>query len=625
MHDFKTMKKRAKTVDNSLREIRVALLGDSATQFLAVSIIGENVIRSETIRNSDNKGLDTKNGNKSGIKPDWPVVFGQSGGVRFNLFEAEYNQIERQIFDLTSDYHKHNAEYTIIFQSTHKLLEQYSLRPSDTWKKIAEERLDFIKSLCGVIKGKIIYFNYPEIEDGVFGSYANKFSGSFTYQIRKLNYGIMNLAQEYPNLLICDLASIQNKIGRNTMFNSAVYVNTEMLLSMEALPYVASRVIDIIYAVEGQIKKCLILDLDNTLWGGVVGDEGWENIQIGHGLGIGRVYTEIQEWVKKLKNRGIIICVCSKNDEDKAKEPFEKNPEMVLKLEDISVFIANWDNKADNIRIIQNILNIGFDSMVFFDDNPFERNLVRESIPEVSVPELPDEPENWLEFMYDENLFETASHSMNDKERTRQYQVETKRVAVARSFINESDFLKSLEMVSEVSGFTRFNTPRVAQLSQRSNQFNLRTVRYTEDQITVIENNPQWKGFSFTLEDKFGDNGLIAVVILADCSGNIENIPENLRNKSSTFFIDTWFMSCRILKRGLENFILNTIVSWVRDNGYKRIVGEYLPTVKNGMVAEHYPNLGFQKIENVDTAQWELEVEKYQEKECWIRNKENRS
>lgn len=578
MITFKELKRNLKKDVSTLPIIKVSLLGDTATQFLATAIKGEGIER----------------------------------GYNIDLFEAEYNQVERQVLDPTSDLYAHDAKYTVVFQSTHKLLEQYSLKPASEWSALADERISFIRTICENVGGKIIYYNYPEIEDTVFGSYANKVSSSFSYQLRKLNYELMNLAQEYPNLFICDIAGIQNKFGRDFMFDSTVYVSTEMILSIDALPYVASRTLDIISSIEGKFKKCLILDLDNTVWGGVVGDDGWENIQIGHGLGIGKAFSEFQQWVKKLKNRGIIVCVCSKNDEDKAKEPFEKNPEMVLKLDDISVFVANWENKADNIRTIQSILNIGFDSMVFLDDNPFERNMVRENVPGVTVPELPEDPGEYLEFLYTQNLFETASYSSADKDRTKQYQVEAQRVATAKKFTNEGDFLKSLEMVSEVSGFTSFNTPRVAQLSQRSNQFNLRTVRYTEDQITAIENDPKQKGFAFTLEDKFGDNGLIAVVILQE-------------KDTETLFIDTWFMSCRVLKRGMENFTLNTIVEYAKANDYKKIIGEYLPTPKNVMVAEHYTGLGFTKMEgtvrSTDSGtgtQWVLDVENYQNRECYI-------
>lgn len=589
MHTFKDLKRNLKKDVAALPILRVSLLGDTATQFLATAIKGEGIER----------------------------------GYNIDLFEAEYNQVERQVLDPTSELFAHDAKYTVVFQSTHKLLEKYSLMPASAWSTLADERINFIRTICDNVGGKIIYYNYPEIEDTVFGSYANKTTGSFSYQLRKLNYELMNLAQEYPNLFICDIAGIQNKFGRNFMFDSTVYVSTEMVLSIDALPYVASRTLDIIASIEGKFKKCLILDLDNTVWGGIVGDDGWENIQVGHGLGIGKAFTEFQQWVKKLKNRGIIVCVCSKNDEDKAKEPFEKNPEMILKLDDISVFVANWENKADNIRTIQSILNIGFDSMVFIDDNPFERNMVRENVPGVTIPELPEDPGEYLEFLYTLNLFETASYSSADKDRTKQYQVEAQRVATSKKFANEADFLKSLEMVSEVSGFTTFNTPRVAQLSQRSNQFNLRTVRYTEDQISAIENDPKQKGFAFTLEDKFGDNGLIAVVILQqlDTIQNHSVLFKTIPNHKQTLFVDTWFMSCRVLKRGMENFTLNTIVSWAKENGYKKIIGEYLPTQKNGMVAEHYTSLGFIKLDGTGTALWELDVNTYQNRECYIKTK----
>lgn len=571
MLSFKDLKHNLKKDTTALQTIKVSLLGDTATQFLATAIKGEGI----------------------------------EYGYNIDLFEGEYNQVERQVLDPTSDLYAFDAKYTVVFQSTHKLLEQYSLKPASEWSTLADERINFIRTICENLGCKIIYYNYPEIEDTVFGSYANKVPGSFSYQLRKLNFELMNLAQEYPNLFICDIAGIQNKFGRDFMFDSTIYVSTEMILSIDALPYVASRTLDIIASIEGKFKKCLILDLDNTVWGGVVGDDGWENIQIGHGLGIGKAFSEFQQWVKKLKNRGIIVCVCSKNDEDKAKEPFVKNPEMVLKLDDISVFIANWENKADNIRTIQSILNIGFDSMVFLDDNPFERNMVRENVPGVTVPELPEDPGKYLEYLYTQNLFETASYSSADKDRTKQYQVEAQRVATAKKFTNEGDFLKSLEMVSEVSGFTSFNIPRVAQLSQRSNQFNLRTIRYTEDQIAAIENDPKRKGFAFTLKDKFGDNGLIAVVILQEMDAN-------------TLFIDTWFMSCRVLKRGMENFTLNIIVDYAKTRGYKKMIGEYLPTQKNGMVSEHYSNLGFTRMAGSSTAQWELDVEDYKNRECYI-------
>ena len=555
----------------------MSLVGDTATQFLATAIRGMGVER----------------------------------GYNIDLFEAEYNQVERQFLDPTSELYNFDADFIVLFQSTHKLGEKHSLLTTEEQARLADERLAFVASVCEMpvlTNKKIICLNYPEIEDTVFGSYATKVTTSLTYQVRKVNMGLMDLSQQYPNLFICDIAGLQNKLGRDYMFAPNVYVSTEMVLSIDALPYVASRITDIICAIKGQFKKCLILDLDNTLWGGVIGDDGLEGIQLGHGLGIGKAFTEFQMWVKKLKQRGIIICVASKNNEETAKEPFEKHPDMVLRLNDIAVFQANWETKVDNIRTIQRILNIGFDAMVFLDDNPFERNIVRENIPGITVPELPEDPGEYLEFLYGQNLFETASYSQADKDRTKQYQVEAKRVSLAKTFNNEADFLKSLNMVSTVSGFTTFNTPRVAQLSQRSNQFNLRTIRYTEADIEAMAADQNVIDLSFTLEDKFGDNGLIAVIIMK-------------RQDAETLFIDTWFMSCRVLKRGMENFTLNTMVERAKVAGYKRIIGEYLPTPKNKMVEQHYPQLGFNPLENASSAQYVLEVDTYQPRECYIKTK----
>ena len=578
MQTFQELKKILKQAQKDgtvgLAPLKVALVGDTATQFLATALRATGCLR----------------------------------GFLFDLFEAEYNQVERQFLDPTSELRAFDADFIILFQSTHKLAEHHSLQNSEGQEHLADERLAFVEALCqdaAFAAKRIICLNYPEIEDTVFGSYANRVTASLTWQVRSLNYGLMQLSRQYQNLFLCDLAALQNKFGRDWLFAPNIYMSTEMVLSLDALPYVAARIVDIIVAVRGQFHKCLILDLDNTLWGGVIGDDGIEGIQLGHGLGIGKAFSEFQQWALKLRQRGIIICVASKNDEATAKEPFLHHPDMLLKLEDIAVFQANWETKVDNIRTIQHILNIGFDSMVFLDDNPFERAIVRENIPGITVPELPEDPALYLEYLYSLNLFETASYSDGDKDRTRQYQVEAQRVQLAKTFDNEEAFLRSLEMCSMVSGFTKFNTPRVAQLTQRSNQFNLRTVRYTEGDIAALAADPKVIDLSFTLEDRFGDNGLIAVVIMKPLD-------------AETLFIDTWLMSCRVLRRGVEHFVLNTLVTQAREAGYRRIIGEYLPTPKNGMVEKHYPDLGFTPLPDAATAQYYLDLDSYQEKKCFI-------
>jgi FkbH-like protein len=532
-------------------------------------------------------------------------------GVEFAIdvvvFEADFNQIDQQIMDPDSGLYQFSADAILIFESTHELLQKYNKKSPEHRNHFAEDSIARIRQLIFTLQAKthakILYCNYTEEDDRVFGQYANKVEESFSWQLRKLNFLLQELSLQTPNLYICDLSSIQNTIGRERFWSPSIYVNTEMTVSIDALPYFAQSVVQIISATKGIFKKCVILDLDNTIWGGVIGDDGLENIQIGQ-LGIGKTFTEFQYWIKKLQQRGIIVAVCSKNTESIAKEPFEKHPDMVLKLEDIAVFVANWENKADNIRKIQKILNIGFDSMVFLDDNPFERNMVRENIQGITVPELPEDPALYLDYLYNLNLFETVSYSGEDSKRTRQYQKEAERMVFQESFTNEDDFLKSLDMISVTKPFDNFTIPRIAQLSQRSNQFNLRTIRYTEEDIKRITQSDSYLSLSFSLVDKFGDNGMICAIIL-----------EKKDNK--TLFIDTWFMSCRVLKRGMESYTLNSIVELAKANGYSQIIGEYIPTPKNEIVKDHFKNLGFE----ADNGLWILDVDAYKQKENFITKK----
>lgn len=573
MKTFQQLKKNLKNDFYLLKTIKLAVLGDTATQFLTQAI----------------RGL--------GYDKDFDI----------QIWEADFNQIEQQISDSDSELYAFQPELVLIFQSSHKLLSKYNKLKPEAHSSLALQELesiDFMTStLTSQLDCKIIYYNYTEIDDAVFGNYAQKIESSFLFQLRKLNFELMAFAVQHPNFYLADLSSIQNQIGKTNFFQSSIYINTEMVLSLDTIPIVASRTLDIIESLHGKFKKCVIIDLDNTTWGGIIGDDGIENIQIGT-LGIGKAFTEFQYWIKKLKNRGIIVAVCSKNTESIAKEPFEKHPDMVLRLEDISIFVANWENKADNIRHIQSILNIGFDSMVFLDDNPFERNIVRENLPEVTVPELPEDPAEYLEYLYTLNLFETVSFSEEDSERTKMYQIEAQRAKFQQKFTNEEDFLQSLNMVSLVEPFNKFNQPRVAQLSQRSNQFNLRTVRYTDADVEKIGDSENHSTFTFTLEDKYGDNGLICVIILK-------------KENQQTAFIDTWFMSCRVLKRTMENFVLNTIVAFCNQNGFGMLKGEYIPTTKNEMVANHYSNLGFTQTEDF----WQLKVADYIPKKTYISKK----
>lgn len=550
--------------------IRVVLLGDTSTQLLAKTL----------------------------------TRTGAGRGLPLSVAEAGFDQIERAVFDAGSELYRSDPQVIILFHSTQRLLELYDRLGPGEQLHLADERLRLVGELTAAVHARctarLLYYNYPETDDAVFGNYANKTEHSFLFQLRKLNYGLMTYAASQPGFYIVDLSTIQNLVGRPALYRPMLYVHAAMAVS-EDLPAVAAGTAACIGALFGQSKKCLVVDLDNTLWGGVIGDDGIEHIEIGP-LGIGKAFSALQSWIKKLVRRGILLAICSKNTESIARQPFEEHPDMVLGLEDIAVFAVNWNNKVDNLRQTSTILNIDFHSIVFLDDNPFEREMVRAAIPGITVPELPEDPADWLEFLYRLHLFDTSSLSAEDAERTKRYQAAALRAGEKQGYADEEAFLAGLEMVSRAEPFNTFNSPRVAQLSQRSNQFNLRTVRYTEMDILRMSGDPGWFTFAFTLDDRLGAHGIICLIILE-------------RGCPDTLFIDTWLMSCRVLQRGMEQFTLNSIVEFARQRGFRFLKGEYVPTPKNELVRDHYRELGFR----AEDGYWILDMETFRPLKTAIR------
>lgn len=551
---FQQLKKLSKTDASALPQYSLAVLGDCATQHLATALRG----------------------------------YGVSVGIRLNVFDADYDQIDAQVMAPDSELYRFAPQGVLLQMCTEKLQEAFYDCPPEARASFAEDTYARIRQIWSRIGSRIpatvLQCNFPLIDDGVFGQFGNKTEQSFLFQQRKLNYLLMQGCQEAKNTFLIDLDALQTALGRSTFADPKLYYVAKMPISLAALPAAAKLVVDVVRSLQGAVKKCLVLDLDNTLWGGVIGDDGLSGIQIGE-LGTGHAFSDFQKWLKELKNRGILLTVCSKNNEDTAKEPFEKHPEMVLQLEDFSMFVANWEDKARNIRTIQQALNIGMDSMVFLDDNPFERELVRTMIPEITVPELPEDPALYLQYLRGLDLFETASYSREDAGRTEQYREKAQRAAFEAAFQSYDDYLEALQMRASAAAFDPFHYPRIAQLTQRSNQFNLRTVRYTEAEIEALAQDDSRIGLYFTLKDKFGDHGLISVVVL-------EKQPED------TLFISEWLMSCRVLKRGMEEFIVDKILSVAAQQGFRRVVGEYIPTPKNAMVKDLYEQLGFARLEN---------------------------
>jgi len=569
--DFISLKKNLGKDTSQMSKIKLGILGDSSTQFLNQAIKGYGIERN----------------------------------IDFDIYEADYNQIDQDILCKSSKLYSFNPEYVIIFQSSHKLVQNFYKLNEDGKHRFAENHTGNLTNLYATLNenssAKIIYCNFYEINDAVFGNYAYKTTVSFPYQLKRINFELTNLSIKYDNFFICDCASIFCKNGFFASFDPSLYINADMTYNLDILPDIAKNITDIILAQKGDFKKCVILDLDDTLWKGIIGEDGIENIQLGN-IGIGKAFTEFQLWLKQLKERGILLCVCSKNDESTAREPFLNHPAMVLNLDDISVFVANWNNKPDNIRYIRKELNISFESMIFIDDSKFERNMVRKEIPAITVPELPDDPAYYLPFLQGLNLFETGSYTLNDKDRTKMYQTEIMRKELESKSMSADDYLKSLNMKSVIKEFNQFDIPRITQLIQRSNQFNLRTKRYTQQDIVSFMESGRHITMTFRLEDIYGEYDIVSVIIL--------------EKQDSAFFIDTWIMSCRVFNRTLEQFVLNSIVKRCLKSNIKVLTGEYIETKKNNIVKGLFNKFGFIEKENL----WVLDIASFNENKTYIEN-----
>jgi FkbH-like protein len=504
----------------------------------------------------------------------------------FELYHAEFNTIDLEFIDTESGLFQFQPEFIVWHESTLSLRDLFYQTKLENRSDFANQYIQRIGNYLDTVRielpnCKVIFPNHALIfNDNIFGNFGSKHESSWKYQIDKINYLLNELSAKKGNFYIVD-SQLQQSIQLITDYS--MVVNAELHFTPEYLNSLSNSVVEIIHVLQGKFKKCVILDLDNTLWGGIIGDDGLENIQIG-ALGVGKAFTRFQKWLKELKNRGIILAVCSKNEESIAKLPFLKHPEMVLKLDDIAVFMANWNSKADNINQIQQILNISFDSMVFLDDNPAEREIVRLHLPMVCVPELPIDPSYYLPFLISENLFETVSYSKNDLDRTRQYQEEAKRVELSKSITNMDDYLNSLEMTAKISPFKEIDVERIAQLTQRSNQFNLKTIRYTSIEIERIMSDSNFLTVSAEVADKFGNYGLIGVVII--------------EIKDSISIIDTWIMSCRVLKRTVEHTLMNYVVDSLLKLNVQTLIGQYIPTDKNKLVKNLLRDLGMSEIES---------------------------
>ena len=509
--------------------------------------------------------------------------FLQAGGVAAEVFEGEYGLFRQSILmpDPGLDVFRPHIVFLAanardlpetIFRTVQRAeLDRQADEEAEQWRqlwRLANERwgCQIIQNLFDIAPG------------GVLGHYAQRVAGSRECFVAHVNRALMDDAPGY--VLFHDQQMLALEMGARQWFDPRYYLEAKMPCGPECLPVYAHSVASVILAAKGKSKKVLVLDLDNTLWGGVVGDDGIGGIRVGQGSAEGESYLAFQKYAKSLSQRGVLLAVCSKNDEGNAQEPFEKLPEMSLKLGDFSSFVANWNNKADNLRAIAAELNLGLDSFVFVDDNPAERALVRQFLPQVAVPDMPADAADYVQAVARHRYFEPAALTDEDLKRSEYYLQDRQRRQLATAHTDINAFLQSLEMEARIEPINSANIERSTQLVNKSNQFNLTTRRYTLAEIKEKVESEDWLTLTISLRDKMGDNGLISVLLAEQSDQDL--------------VIDTWVMSCRVLQRGVEALALEILLKEACRRGCARVLGCYIPTAKNHMVAGHYAALGFE-------------------------------
>lgn len=524
-------------------------------------------------------------------------VAGLRRGMALDIRLVEYSDVLAQADDPESDLYRFAPQY-IVYAHFGALLQSLVLNVEAQNAEQAAARLltdarMVLEALARNTGAKVLVQTVPATQAELFGNSEGSQTGGLGAAVRSLNDELAALGSP-----LIDVARLAARVGIYSWFDDAKYHWGKIPFRFEWLPLYAERVVQKIAVGEGQIRKCLVLDLDNTLWGGVIGDDGLSGILLGNNSATGEAFLAGQRYYKSLANRGVLLAVCSKNDQRVAEMPFVEHPDMVLKLEDFAAFVANWHDKASNLRHLARQLNLGLESFVFLDDNPVERDLVRTELPEVAVPELPSDGASlYPRILEAANYFEADAFTVEDLRRRDDYLANARREQLAASATDMASYLRSLDMYFQFEPFRAVNDDRVAQLINRSNQFNLTTRRYDVAEVARIREDLGCFGFTVRLQDRFADAGLIAVLIARDAD-------------PACWEIDTWLMSCRVLGRRVEEATLLKLVEAARGQGVARLVGRYLPSGRNDMVREHYAKLGFVRTQSLDSGEtvWSLEL-----------------
>src|SRR5579859_202278 len=522
-------------------------------------------------------------------------------GVALEVIQPSYDQVAQEALTPDSKVNSSKPDAVLLALDYRALPLKLSLGDPDGSSATVQGAFGYLQALRNGIKANsnavCIFQTFAAPVESLFGSLDRALPGT----LRSLIDGINRELAEYvlgSGDVLLDVAGLAETVGLANWHDTQLWNMGKFSFSDELIPLYADHVARKVAAIRGKSGKVLVLDLDNTVWGGVIGDDGLEGIKIAQGDATGEAHLAVQRLALDLRARGIVLAISSKNTDAVAREPFEKHPEMLLKLDHIAVFQANWNDKATNIQAIAEELSLGLDAMVFLDDNPMERGLVRKLLPQVAVPELPEDAAYYTRVLAAAGYFEAVAFAREDLQRAGFYQDNAKRAELQKQLGGVDAYLASLDMTITFQPFDATGRARIVQLINKSNQYNLTTRRYTEPEVTAAENDSDVFTMQVRLADIFGDNGMISVII---CRPSGEDVWD----------IDTWLMSCRVLGRKVEHMVLREILRHAEASGVRKLTGTYRPTDRNKLVLDHYAKLGFAKVSEDETGltRWEMLVE----------------
>jgi len=540
-------------------------------------------------------------------------------GIKPIFYESEYNQYYEDGFFPNEELEAFNPDIIYVCTCIRNINEFPVL--SDDENTVEEKKKATISKFYGLWDAISQRYHCPIIQNNFeypfFRLMGNKDASDYHGRVNfvtSLNLAFYEYAQDHDNFYICDVNYISASYGLEKWADPFYWHMYKYSVAVPAIPYLSFNVANIVKSIYGKNKKVLNLDLDNTLWGGVIGDDGADNIEIGQETSLAQTYSEFQQYIKLQKQLGVLLTVNSKNDESNALSGFER-PDSVLNRDDFIKFKANWEPKSLNLSNTAAELNLLPESFVFVDDNPAEREIVSQQLNGVSVPEI-DTVEHYIQIIDKSGFFEVTALSEDDLKRNEMYQENAKRQKLQSTFVNYEDYLNSLEMKGEIKSFSPLYMSRIAQLTNKSNQFNLTTRRYNQSDIESLSKDPKHITLYGKLGDKFGDNGVVSVVI-----GRIDG------NDNDELHMELWLMSCRVLKRDMEFAMMDELVEKAKNAGVKKIFGYYYPTAKNAMVKGFYGTQGFTKVseDSEGNSVWEFDItDNYQKKQNVIKvNQDN--